>query len=187
MRAQQPPALATRNTVLTFEFTCPWQFPYMIQVNALIPAILAGNSVILKPSPQTPSPADNITALLKEAGLPQNVCQTLHLSLEQMDLLVAHRKVNFVSFTGSVKNGYRVEENARGSKTGMFKNVNLELGGKDPAYVREDCDPKFAAEEIADGGFFNSGQSCCAVERVYVHEKVHDAFVEELVKAVSVS
>lgn len=158
----------------------------MIQVNALIPALLAGNSVILKPSPQTPSPADNMTALLLEAGLPEGVCQTLHLTLEQMDLLVAHRKVNFVSFTGSVKNGYRVEENARGSKTGMFKNVNLELGGKDPAYVREDCDPKFAAEEIADGGFFNSGQSCCAVERVYVHESVYDAFVEELVKTVSV-
>lgn len=163
------------------------QFPYMIQVNALIPALLAGNTVILKPSPQTPSPADNMTALLLKAGLPEGVCQTLHLSLEQMDLLVAHRKLNFVSFTGSVKNGYRVEENARGSKTGMFKNVNLELGGKDPAYVREDCDPKFAADEITDGGFFNSGQSCCAVERVYVHEKVYDAFVDQLVKTVSVS
>ncbi|KAK9893300.1 succinate semialdehyde dehydrogenase [Cystobasidium minutum MCA 4210] len=162
-----------------------WNFPYMIQVNALIPALLAGNSVILKPSPQTPSPADNMTSLLLQAGLPEGVCQALHLSLEQMDLLVAHRKVNFVSFTGSVKNGYRVEENARGSKTGMFKNVNLELGGKDPAYVREDCDPKFAAEEIADGGYFNSGQSCCAVERVYVHESIYEPFVEELVKTVS--
>lgn len=109
----------------------------MIQVNALIPALLAGNSVILKPSPQTPSPSDNMVALLKEAGLPDGVCQSIHLSLEQMDTLVAHPKVNFVSFTGSVKNGYRVEENARGTKTGAFKAVNLELGGKDPAYVRE--------------------------------------------------
>ena len=75
--------------------------------------------------------------LLLEAGLPKDVCQALHLSLEQLDLLVGHPKVNFVSFTGSVKNGYRVEENARGAKTGAFKSVNLELGGKDPAYVRE--------------------------------------------------
>lgn len=161
------------------------QFPYMIQVNALIPALLAGNCVLLKPSPQTPSPADNITTLLKEAGLPEGVCQTLHLSLEQMDILVGHPKVDFVSFTGSVKNGYRVEENARGANTGTFKAVNLELGGKDPAYVREDCDPKFAAIEITDGGFFNSGQSCCAVERIYVHEKVYDRFVDELCKEVS--
>ena len=158
----------------------------MIQVNALIPALLAGNSVLLKPSPQTPSPADNISNLLEEAGLPEGVCQTLHLSLEQMDILVGHPKVDFVSFTGSVKNGYRVEENARGAKTGGFKAVNLELGGKDPAYVREDCDPKFAAVEICDGGFFNSGQSCCAVERIYVHEKVYDSFVDELCKAVAV-
>ena len=163
-----------------------WNFPYMIQVNALVPAILSGNAVILKPSPQTPTPADNMTKLLLEAGLPKGVCQTLHLSLEQMDILVAHKKVDFVSFTGSVKNGYRVEENARGSKTGAFKAVNLELGGKDPAYVREDCDPKFAAVEITDAGFFNSGQSCCAVERIYVDEKVYDAFVEELTKEVGV-
>lgn len=153
----------------------------------MIPAILAGNSVILKPSPQTPSPADNLVALLKEAGLPDGVCQSMHVSLEQLDLLVAHPKIDFVSFTGSVKNGYRVEENTRGSKAGGFKMVNLELGGKDPAYVREDADPIYCANEIADGGFFNSGQSCCAVERVYVHEKVYEPFVAELQKVVSVS
>jgi acyl-CoA reductase-like NAD-dependent aldehyde dehydrogenase len=159
----------------------------MIQVNALIPALLAGNSVILKPSPQTPSPADNIASLLLEAGLPKDVCQSLHLSIEQLDLLVSHPKVDFVSFTGSVKNGYRVEENARGAKTGAFKMVNLELGGKDPAYVREDADPKYCATELADAGFFNSGQSCCAIERIYVHEKVYQPFIDELAKAVSVS
>lgn len=106
-------------------------------MNALVPALLSGNAVILKPSPQTPSPADNMAQLLLKAGLPDGVCQSLHLSIEQVDMLVAHPKVDFVSFTGSVKNGYRVEENARGTRTGAFKNVNLELGGKDPAYVRE--------------------------------------------------
>ena len=120
----------------------------MVQVNALIPAILAGNAVILKPSPQTPSPADNIANLLSEAGLPDGIGTSLHLTLEQLDKLVAHPLVDFVSFTGSVKNGYRVEENARGTKSGAFKAVNLELGGKDPAYVREGASSAFDAPKI---------------------------------------
>ncbi|GAA5853493.1 hypothetical protein JCM8547_002477 [Rhodosporidiobolus lusitaniae] len=163
-----------------------WNFPYMIQVNALIPALLAGNSVLLKPSPQTPLVAERIQESFEAAGLPKGLVQTLHLTPSQMDHLVAHPLVPFISFTGSVANGKRVEKTAAlaAEKGNGFKMVGLELGGKDPAYVREDADPAYAAENVVDGALFNSGQSCCSVERVYVHEKVYDAFVEEVVKVV---
>lgn len=156
----------------------------MTQVNSIIPALLAGNTLLVKPSPQTPSSSERIARLLEASGLPKNVCQVLHLTVAQNDMVVADKRVAFVSFTGSVANGSRVESSARGIGGAGFKRVGLELGGKDAAYVREDADPAFAAGEIADGGFFNSGQSCCAVERVYVHEKVYEAFVEELAKVV---
>ncbi|KAM0793052.1 hypothetical protein ACM66B_000539 [Microbotryomycetes sp. NB124-2] len=161
-----------------------WNFPYMIQVNALIPALLSGNSVILKPSPQTPLVAERILESLTAAGLPKNVCQIMHLTPPQMDYVVGHPLVSFISFTGSVANGQRVEKTAAAFPGPGFKHVGLELGGKDAAYVREDCDAAYAAENIVDGAMFNSGQSCCAVERVYVHEKVYDAFVEECVKVI---
>ncbi|GAA5866666.1 hypothetical protein JCM3774_001951 [Rhodotorula dairenensis] len=166
-----------------------WNFPYMIQVNALVPALVAGNSVLLKPSPQTPLVAERIQESFEAAGLPRGLIQTLHLTPPQMDYLVAHPRVPFVSFTGSVENGKRVEKTAAlaaaadGSRAG-FKSVGLELGGKDAAYVREDSDPAYAAENIVDGAMFNSGQSCCGIERVYVHESLYDRFVEEVVKVV---
>ncbi|GAA6059070.1 hypothetical protein JCM10212_002041 [Sporobolomyces blumeae] len=163
-----------------------WNFPYMIQCNALIPALLAGNSVLLKPSPQTPLVAERIQESFEAVGLPKNLIQTLHLTPPQMDHLVAHPQIPFVSFTGSVANGKRVEKTAAeaAEKYGTFKLVGLELGGKDAAYVRADCDPAYAAENVVDGAFFNSGQSCCAVERVYVHESIFDQVVEEVVKVV---
>ncbi|KAL8286751.1 hypothetical protein RQP46_004279 [Phenoliferia psychrophenolica] len=161
-----------------------WNFPYLIQVNALIPALLAGNTVLLKPSPQTPLCSERILAHLLAAGLPKDVCQVLHLTPSQMDLVVAHPLVPFVSFTGSVANGRRVEVTAATAQGVGFKGVGLELGGKDAAYVRADSDPAYAAENVVDGAFFNSGQSCCAVERVYVHESIYDAFVAEAVKVV---
>ncbi|GAA6043155.1 hypothetical protein JCM8097_004345 [Rhodosporidiobolus ruineniae] len=166
-----------------------WNFPYMIQVNALVPALLAGNSVLLKPSPQTPLVAERIQESFEADGLPKGLIQTLHLTPTQMDALVAHPLVPFISFTGSVANGQRVELTAaqaaqKGHGKGGFKSVGLELGGKDAAYVREDVDPAYAAENVVDGALFNSGQSCCAVERVYVHEKVYEQFVDEVVKVV---
>lgn len=138
----------------------------------------------MKPSPQTPSSSERIARLLHAAGVPKDVFQVLHLTLPHNDMVVADKRVAFVSFTGSVANGARVESCARGVGGAGFKRVGLELGGKDAAYVREDCDAAFAAENIADGAFFNSGQSCCAVERVYVHEKVYEAFIKELAKVV---
>ncbi|GAA5979929.1 hypothetical protein JCM10908_001468 [Rhodotorula pacifica] len=165
-----------------------WNFPYMIQVNALIPALVAGNSVLLKPSPQTPLVAERIQESFEAAGLPRGLIQTLHLTPPQMDYLVSHPLVPFISFTGSVANGKRVEKTAAlaaaAEKGNGFKMVGLELGGKDAAYVREDSDPAYAAENIVDGAMFNSGQSCCGIERVYVHESLYARFVEEVVKVV---
>lgn len=162
-----------------------WNYPYLILVNSLIPALLAGNAVILKPSPQTPTIAEHVVSMLEEAGLPKGVVQYFHAGqVEDLKPLVQSEEVDHICFTGSVAGGLAVQrlvvEGGRGIRCG----VGLELGGKDPAYVREDFagDDKglrWAAEEIVDGAIFNSGQSCCAIERVYVHEKVHDRFVEE--------
>lgn len=148
----------------------------------MIPAILAGNAVILKPSPQTPTIVEQIASAFSEAGLPNDIVQYLHCgSLSLLETLVRSPLVDHICFTGSVAGGLAVQKAA----SDRIVNVGLELGGKDPAYVRDDVDLAWAAEEIVDGAIFNSGQSCCAIERVYVHEKVHDAFVEEVKKVLS--
>lgn len=148
----------------------------------MIPAILAGNAVILKPSPQTPTIVEQIASAFTEAGLPNDVIQYLHCgSFTLLETLVRSPQVNHICFTGSVAGGLAVQKAA----SDRVVNVGLELGGKDPAYVRDDVDLAWAAEEIADGAIFNSGQSCCAIERVYVHEKVYDAFVAEVKKVLS--
>ena len=154
----------------------------MIQVNSVIPGLLAGNTLLLKPSPQTPSSSDRIVSLLDKAGLPPGVAESIHLDFTELERAIADPRVNHVVFTGSVANGARVGRAAANAPG--FKGVGLELGGKDAAYVREDADPEWAAEQITDAAFFNSGQSCCAVERVYVHDSVYDRFVAELVKQV---
>jgi acyl-CoA reductase-like NAD-dependent aldehyde dehydrogenase len=152
-----------------------WNYPYLILVNSLIPAILAGNSVILKPSPQTPTIAERVAKLFTEAGLPQGVVQYFHCgSPTTMETIVRNPQISLVCFTGSVAGGLAVQKAA----SDRIVHVGLELGGKDPAYIRSDVDIAWAAEEIVDGAVFNSGQSCCSLERVYVDEKVHDEFVE---------
>ncbi|EWZ41756.1 NAD-dependent aldehyde dehydrogenase [Fusarium oxysporum f. sp. radicis-lycopersici 26381] len=156
-----------------------WNYPYLILVNSLIPALLAGCSVILKPSPQTPTIVERVTDLLKEAGLPDGVCQYFHCgSPTLMEAIVRDPKIALVCFTGSVAGGLAVQQAA----SDRIVNVGLELGGKDPAYVRSDVDVDWAAAEIVDGAIFNSGQSCCSIERVYVDEKIHDEFVEAVQK-----
>lgn len=148
----------------------------------MIPAILAGNAVILKPSPQTPLIAEQIASAFNEAELPKNVLQYLHCgSFSLLEALVRSPQVDHICFTGSVAGGLAVQKAA----SDRVVNVGLELGGKDPAYVRDDVDLAWAAEEVVDGAIFNSGQSCCAIERVYVHEKIHDAFIEEVKKVLS--
>jgi len=154
--------------------TVPSQYPYLILVNALIPALLSGNTVILKPSPQTPTVVEQVAKAFTEAGLPNGVIQYFHSgSPTIIESIVRNPKVALVCFTGSVAGGVAVQ----GAASDRIVNVGLELGGKDPAYIRGDVDIAWAAEEIVDGAVFNSGQSCCSIERVYVDEKIHDDFV----------
>ncbi|KAI9836647.1 MAG: hypothetical protein M1819_001281 [Sarea resinae] len=151
-----------------------WNYPYLILVNSLIPALLAGNSVILKPSPQTPTIAEQIHKILLQAGLPQDVCQYFHCgSPTRLEAVVRSPHIQLICFTGSVAGGLAVQRAA----ADRIVHVGLELGGKDAAYVRADVDVAWAAEEIVDGAIFNSGQSCCSIERVYVDATIHDAFV----------
>ena len=143
-------------------------------MNSLIPALLAGNTVIIKPSPQTPTIAEQIKDIFAEAGLPDNVIQYFHCgSISRMESIIRSPQIKLICFTGSVAGGLQVQKVA----ADRVVPVGLELGGKDPAYVREDVDVKWAAEEIVDGAVFNSGQSCCSIERVYVAEGIHDKFV----------
>ncbi|MDI5921286.1 aldehyde dehydrogenase family protein [Halomonas sp. LR5S13] len=155
----------------------PWNYPYMTAVNALVPAIIAGNSVLLKHSAQTPLCAERLQQACDEAGLPAGVFQHLHLSHADTEALIRDPRVDHVAFTGSLAGGAMVERNA----AGRFIATGLELGGKDPAYVRADVDLDAAVEGVMDGAFFNSGQSCCAIERLYVDASIHDAFVERSV------
>ena len=149
----------------------------MILVNSLVPAILAGNSVILKPSPQIPTIVEHISEIFLEAGLPQNVIQYFHSGSPLIiEAIVRNPKIALVCFTGSVAGGLAVQKAA----ADRVVNVGLELGGKDPAYIRPDVDVAWAAEEVVDGAVFNSGQSCCSIERVYVHDQIHNLFVEKL-------
>ena len=151
----------------------PWNFPYLTSVNAIVPALLAGNSVILKHSAQTPLCAERLQQAFDDAGLPPGVFQHLHLNHADTESVIRSPLVNFVAFTGSVAGGEMVERVA----AGRFIGVGLELGGKDPAYVRGDANLQHAIETVTDGAMFNSGQSCCGIERVYVDAAVYDEFV----------
>jgi acyl-CoA reductase-like NAD-dependent aldehyde dehydrogenase len=152
----------------------PWNYPLHTPINVIVPALLAGNSVVLKHSSQTPLCAERICEAFASAGLPEGVLQYLHLQHDATEALVSSGRVNHVAFTGSVAAGRKIEQAA----AGQFIGVGLELGGKDPAYIRADADLNYAIESTVDGAFFNSGQSCCGLERIYVHEAVYDAFLE---------
>ncbi|MDA9594746.1 aldehyde dehydrogenase family protein [Candidatus Pelagibacter sp.] len=151
----------------------PWNYPYLVAVNSIIPAMAAGNAVILKHSAQTPLCAEQLYQSAKKT-LPADVFNYLHLNHEDGLKVVSDKRINFVSFTGSVKAGYDVQK-ATHTK---FIDMTLELGGKDPAYARHDCDLEKTVENLVDGSFFNSGQSCCGIERIYVDEKIYNNFVE---------
>jgi acyl-CoA reductase-like NAD-dependent aldehyde dehydrogenase len=129
----------------------------------------------LKPSPQTPTIVEHISSIFNEAGLPDNVIQYFHSgSPTTIESIVRDPKIALICFTGSVAGGLAVQKAA----ADRIVNVGLELGGKDPAYIRSDVDIAWAAEEIVDGAIFNSGQSCCSLERIYVAEEIHDEFVK---------
>jgi acyl-CoA reductase-like NAD-dependent aldehyde dehydrogenase len=159
----------------------PWNYPYLTAVNSIIPAIMAGNAVILKHSAQTLLSAERFEQAFTRAGLPAGVFQYLHLSHAATIKLVKSDAINFISFTGSVAGGDVMEHAA----AGLFKGLALELGGNDPAYVRDDADLENITADLVDGAFFNSGQSCCAVERIYVDKKIYAAFVEQFLHCVN--
>ena len=149
-----------------------WNYPYLIAVNSVVPALLAGNAVILKHSAQTPLCAERFADCFAVAGLPPGVFQVLHLEHTDTERVIRDTRVDFVAFTGSVAGGRAVQRVA----AERFIGVGLELGGCDPVYVRHDANVAHAIENIVDGAYFNSGQSCCGLQRIYVHESVHERF-----------
>lgn len=151
-----------------------WNYPYLIAVNSVVPALMAGNVVLLKHSAQTPLCAERFEECLREAGLPEGAFQALHLRHADTERVIRDPRVDFVAFTGSVAGGHAVQRAA----AERFVGTGLELGGCDPAYVRHDADLAHAVENLVDGAYFNSGQSCCGIQRVYVHERLYESFVE---------
>jgi len=155
----------------------PWNYPYLTAVNAVIPALIAGNTVVLKHSHQTPLCAERFLEAFVNAGVPAGVFQYLHLSHADTARLMGDPRVASVCFTGSVSGGRAVVA----ATAAGFATAGLELGGKDPAYVRADANLGHAIETLTDGAFFNSGQSCCGIKRIYVAESRYQEFVDGVV------
>jgi acyl-CoA reductase-like NAD-dependent aldehyde dehydrogenase len=151
-----------------------WNYPLLTAVNAVAPAVLAGNAVVVKHSPRTPLCGEHFARAFTEAGGPEGVVQAVFLDYSRTEALVGDARVDHVLFTGSVHGGHRIQAAAKD----RFLHVGLELGGNDPAYVAADCDLQKTVENIVDGATYNAGQSCCAVERVYVHDSLYERFLE---------
>ncbi|WP_027244544.1 aldehyde dehydrogenase family protein [Leisingera daeponensis] len=158
----------------------PWNYPYMTAINTVAPALIAGNTVVLKHATQTLLVGERMARAFHSAGIPEDVFQNVFLDHGTTSELIANRAFNFVNFTGSVGGGQAMERAAAGTFTG----VGTELGGKDPGYVMEDADLDAAVDTLIDGAMFNSGQCCCGIERIYVHESLYDAFVEKAIAIV---
>jgi acyl-CoA reductase-like NAD-dependent aldehyde dehydrogenase len=155
----------------------PWNYPYLTAVNTIVPALMAGSAVILKHAAQTLLVGERFAKAFEKAGLPKHVFQNLVMNHAQTEKLLGSGKIDHVNFTGSVAGGRAIEKAAAGT----FMTLGLELGGKDPAYVLPDAKLDVAVANLVDGAFYNSGQCCCGIERVYVHEKVYDDFVDGFV------
>jgi acyl-CoA reductase-like NAD-dependent aldehyde dehydrogenase len=156
-----------------------WNYPWFVGCNVILPALLTGNAVLYKPSEFATLTGLEIVRLLHEAGVPRDILVCL-VGAGEVGRALLEQPVDGVFFTGSHATGQRIAETV-GKR---LVKLQLELGGKDPTYVCEDADPKAAAESLADGAMYNTGQSCCSVERIYVHESIHDAFVEAFVETV---
>lgn len=163
-----------REPLGTVLVVAPWNYPYLTAVNTIIPALMAGNSVILKHASQTLLVGERFAEAMRRAKLPEGLFQNLLLDHVSTGAIITSGRVQQVNFTGSVEAGKVMESAA----SGQFLGMGLELGGKDPAYVRADANLEQAVENLVDGSFFNSGQSCCAVERIYVDQKIYPVFVE---------
>ncbi|MDU8942030.1 aldehyde dehydrogenase family protein [Ovoidimarina sediminis] len=152
----------------------PWNYPYMTAINTLAPALIAGNTVVLKHATQTLLVGERLARAFHEAGVPEDVFQNVFLDHQTTSSLIAERAFSFVNFTGSVNGGRAMEAAAAGT----FTQLGLELGGKDPGYVMEDADIDAAVATLMDGAMYNSGQCCCGIERIYVHASLYDRFVD---------
>ncbi|MGY0398469.1 MAG: aldehyde dehydrogenase family protein [Ostreibacterium sp.] len=168
----------TREPLGVIAVLSPWNYPLLTSVNVIVPALAAGNAVILKPSAQTPLIAEHYLAAAKRAGLPTGVFQRLKLSHENTQALITDRRIDGVFFTGSVMAGKSVQS----ALNHKFIPCGLELGGKDAAYVRADADIEMSVENLVDGAFFNSGQSCCGIERIYVQQTIYQRFIDKFVE-----
>lgn len=152
-----------------------WNFPLLVAVNAVVPAVLAGNAVLIKHSPRTPLCGAHFADAFAAAGFPKGLVQSTLVDHGVAAQIIHDSRVGAISFVGSTRGGREVLQEAAKSR---FIDVGLELGGKDPAYVAADADLAFAIPNVMEGAFFNAGQSCCAIERVYVHTDVYDDFLE---------
>ena len=159
----------------------PWNYPDMTALNKIAPALMAGNTVVIKHATQTLLVGERMVRAFVEAGVPDDVFINLFLDHQTTSALIAAGNFNFINFTGSVEGGRSIERAAAGT----FAGLGLELGGKDPGYVMEDADLDAAVDTLMDGATYNSGQCCCGIERIYVHESLYDAFVEKSVAWVS--
>ncbi|MGQ7932320.1 aldehyde dehydrogenase family protein [Paraburkholderia sp. D1E] len=166
---------APRGVVLAI---CAWNYPVAMACDMVITSMLAGNAVILKHAPQTAPIADLMEQAYRACGAPPGVFQSVQMDHPTAEKIIASGRIQFVQFIGSVGGGQAVHRAAARS----LVPVGLELGGKDPAYVRADADIEKAAIELVSGSFDNAGQSCCSVERLYVHQAIYDRFVESLVE-----
>ena len=151
----------------------PWNYPYLTTINTLVPALIAGNTVILKHASQTMLVGERLAEAFHAAGIPADVFQNVVLDHATTETLIASRSFGFVNFTGSVAGGVAMEKAAAGT----FTPLGLELGGKDPGYVRHDANLEAAVDTLMDGAMYNAGQFCCGIERIYVHESLFDSFV----------
>ena len=152
----------------------PWNYPIITATNTIVPALLAGNTIVIKHSSQTPRCAELISKAFDNTGLPEGVFQFVHTDHQACEKIIADPRIAHVVFTGSVRGGQEVKKYI-GTR---FINVGLELGGKDPAYVRSDADINHAIENLVDGAMFNSGQSCCGIERIYVDQSIYKDFID---------
>ena len=152
----------------------PWNYPIITATNTIVPALLAGNTIVIKHSSQTPRCAELISQAFDNTGLPEGVFQFVHTDHQACEKIIADPRIAHVVFTGSVRGGQEVKKYI-GTR---FINVGLELGGKDPAYVRSDADLNHAIENLVDGAMFNSGQSCCGIERIYVDQSIYKDFID---------
>jgi acyl-CoA reductase-like NAD-dependent aldehyde dehydrogenase len=149
----------------------PWNYPFLTAVNTIVPALIAGNAVVLKHAARPCWPANGWPKPWRRAACRRMCSRTSSLTTRRPRSLIAERSFGFVNFTGSVRGGQAIERAAAGT----FTATGLELGGKDPGYVRADADLDAAVDGLMDGAMFNSGQCCCGIERIYVHESLYDA------------